>query len=61
MENNSFFCYSTRLYHFLTSLRFKYTSIGVNKNTNKKYWVYEKSELLDSAIVLYNSIKYDYN
>ena len=61
MENNSYYCYSTRLYHFLVSMKFRYVSTGINKNTNKKYWVYNKSEKLDSAIELYNSVKHKYN
>ena len=61
MENNSYYCYSTRLYHFLVSMKFRYVSTGINTNTNKKYWVYNKSEKLDSAIKLYNSVKHKYN
>ena len=61
MKNNSYYCYSTRLYHFLVSMKFRYMSTGINKNTNKKYWVYNKSEKLDSAIELYNSVKHKYN
>lgn len=61
MENNQFFCYSNRLHAFLHALRFRYVSIGINKNTNKNYWVYEKSEDLNSAISLYNSLKYKYS
>lgn len=61
MEHKFFYCYSDRLYHFFASLKFRYESIGVNSNTHKKYWVYTKSQKLDSAIKLYNSIKYKYN
>ena len=46
---------------FLMALKFKYVSVGVNNNTNKKYWVYNKSDKLDSAIELYNSVKHKYN
>lgn len=46
---------------FLMALKFRYISTSVNKNTNKKYWVYEKSADLDSAIELYNSVKHKYN
>lgn len=60
-ENNHFYCYSNRLSCFLISLKFRYISTGINKNTNKKYWVYEKSEKLDDAITLYNSVKHKYN
>lgn len=61
MENNNFYCYSTRMYHFLTALQFIYISVGINNNTNKRYWVYNKSEKLDSAIELYNSVKHRFN
>ena len=61
MDNVYYYCYSTRLYHFLSSLKFRYVSDGVNKSTNKKYWVYQKSPDLDSAIADYNSIKHKYN
>lgn len=61
MESKVFYCYSNRLQHFLAALKFRYESIGVNNNTQKKYWVYDKSDDLDSAIELYNSIKYRYN
>lgn len=60
-ENINFYCYSNRLSYFLMSLKFRYVFVGVNKNTNKKYWVFEKSEKLDDAISLYNSVKHKYN
>lgn len=61
MKNSDYFCYSTRLYHFLVSMKFRYMSVRVNKNTNKKYWTFQKSEKLDSAIELYNSFKHRYS
>lgn len=61
MENNIFYCYSVRLQNFLASMKFQYVSISINHNTNKKYWTYIKSEKLDSAIQMYNSIKHSYN
>ena len=60
MENKYFYCYSDRLHFFLRSLKFRYVSIGTNENTNKKYWTYEKSEMLDSAVELYNTIKHKF-
>lgn len=60
MENKYFYCYSDRLHFFLYSLKFRYVSIGTNENTNKKYWTYEKSGMLDSAIELYNTIKHKF-
>ena len=61
MENNIFYCYSTRLKDFLSSMKFRYSSIGMNGNTNKKYWTYEKSDTLDSAIQTYNNLKHKFN
>lgn len=58
--NNKFYCYSNRLKNFLTALRFEYMSVGTNKNTNKDYWVYQKSGELDEAIAIYNSIKHKF-
>lgn len=57
---NLFFCYSNRLHYWLRALRFKYVSVGINKNTNKNYWTYEKSENLDAAIALYNKYKHQF-
>ena len=61
MVNENFYCYSKRMYHFLSFLGFRYSSIGVNKTTNQRYWVYEKSQKLDYAIETYNSLKYQFN
>lgn len=61
MENNYFYCYSNKMNYFLMALSFRYVSTNINKNTNKKYWVYDKSEKLDSAIELYNSVKHKFN
>ena len=61
MENDIFYCYSNRMNYFLMSMKFRYLSKGINSNTNKEYWTYKKSENLDSAIQMYNSIKHNYN
>ena len=58
MTENIFYCYSNRLHNWLRSLGFKYISVGINKNTNKSYWTYEKSNKLDTAIDLYNQLKH---
>lgn len=60
MENNYFYCYSNKLHYFLISMSFIYVTSGVNGNTNKQYWTYDKSNKLDDAIELYNSIKYKF-
>ena len=61
MANNNFYCYSKRMYHFLSFLGIRYDSVGINSNTNQRYWVYEKSQKLDFAIETYNSLKYQFN
>ena len=61
IEKNFYYCYSTRLYHFLSAMKFRYISIGINQSTNTRYWCYKKSENLDKAISLYNSIKHQFN
>lgn len=61
MRKLNFYCYSDRLYYFLMGLKFQYLFTGINKNTNKRYWVFKKSGLLDDAISLYNSVKHKYN
>lgn len=56
-----FYCYSNRLNYFLLGLKFTFVSTDINKNTNKRFWTYNKSEKLDDAISLYNSVKHKYN
>ena len=58
MNDDLFYCYSNRLHGWLKALHFSYIEEGVNENTNKNYWTYVKSPKLDSAILLYNSLKY---
>ena len=60
MDNNSFYCYSKRLTYFIRSFNIKYLSVGINKNSNTKYYIFEKSDRLDAIIQLYNEIKHLY-
>lgn len=53
-----FYCYSDRLFHFIKAFSIDYISIGVNKNTNNKYYVFLKSKRLDDIINLYNDVKH---
>lgn len=55
-----YYCYSNKLHHFLLGLGERYISVSVNKNTNAKYWTFNKSKQLDEKIELYNSLKYKY-
>lgn len=56
--NNYFYCYSSRMAHFIRAFDIKYIDVGVNSNTNAKYYLFEKSERLDKIINLYNEVKY---
>ena len=44
--------------HFIRAFDIKYVDVGVNSNTNAKYYLFEKSERLDKIINLYNEVKY---
>lgn len=54
---NLFYCYSYRMHLFLRSMNEKYVSVGVNKNTQTKYWTFTKSDRLDSLVKIWVSIK----
>lgn len=55
--NKYFYCYSKRMSLFLRAMKEEYISIGINKNTNMKYWTFTKSDRLDNLISLWNEIK----
>lgn len=56
--NKYFYCYSSKLAHFIRAFDIKYIDVGVNKNTNTKYYLFEKSERLDKVVSLYNEVKH---
>ena len=58
MGENNFYCYSKRLFYFIKAFNIDYLYIGVNKNSNTRYYVFEKSDRLDRIIDLYNKLKY---
>lgn len=55
---NLYYCYSYKLHLFLTSLGFRYVDKSINTNTNTRYFTYEKSEILDRAIMEWNNVKH---
>ncbi|WP_408631363.1 DUF5659 domain-containing protein [Mediterraneibacter hominis] len=59
-KNNIFYCYSKRMSYFIRSFGIQYISIGFNKNTNTKYYIFEKSKQLDKIIQFYNEVKYKF-
>lgn len=57
MQNNIFYCYSKRMSYFLKSMKEKYLYSNINKNTNTRFWAFEKSDRLDFLIELWKEIK----
>lgn len=55
---NLFYCYSNRMAHFIRSFDVRYIDVGINKNTNTKYYVFNKSDKLDKIISLYKEVKF---
>ena len=44
--------------YFIRAFDIKYIDIGINKNSNTKYYIFNKSEKLDKVIDLYNKVKH---
>lgn len=57
MENKYFYCYSIRLKDFLKSQGLTYITKGINTNSGKPYFMFEKSDFLDVIIRKWNEIK----
>jgi Domain of unknown function (DUF5659) len=57
LENKYFYCYSVRLKDFLKSKGFNYITKALNPNSKKPYFLFEKSEELDKAIIRWNEVK----
>ncbi len=59
-ENENYYCYSFRLYHFLRAFSEKCMDSQIHQKTQRRYWVFHKSERLDRLIAAYNSMKHDF-
>lgn len=60
-QNEYFYCYSLRLYHFICAFGGRCEGSSINHVSNSRYWTFFKSEELDRVIELYNSVKHKYN
>ena len=61
MDNGvNFYCYSLKLFHFLSAFSEKCYISKINKVSNTRYWVFRKSERLDNLIDVYNNVKHRY-
>jgi len=62
MENeNYFYCYSLRLFHYISAFGEKCCASKINTRSKTRYWVFRKSERLDRIIDSYNHVKYSFS
>lgn len=57
-DNVNFYCYSLKLFHFLSAFGEKCYVSKINSVSNTRYWLFKKSERLDKIIALYNKVKH---
>lgn len=60
MTNENFYCYSLRLFHFLSAFGEKCYTSRVNSVSHKRYWVFHKSPRLDTLINTYDDMKHKF-
>ena len=59
-QNNNFYCYSLRLFHYLCAFNEKKKEKKINKVSGNRYWVFHKSDRLDKIINSYNEMKHSF-
>ena len=57
-DTNVFYCYSLKLFYFISAFGEKCNASKINKLSGKRYWVFNKSERLDKIISQYNELKH---
>lgn len=60
-DNKIFYCYSLRLFHYISAFGLKCSCSKKNALSGKRYWVFNKSEKLDRIIESYNNVKHKFN
>jgi len=60
-EENVYFCYSLRLFHYLSAFNERCITSKINSRSGKRYWTFMKSERLDRIIESYNKTKYSFS
>ena len=53
IANNFFFCYSINLLRYLRNNNIENIAKGVNPKTNRIYWMFQRSNELDTYLNLY--------
>lgn len=56
-KEDLFYCYSINLFHFLKANGFYYLYRGLNTNTNKNYWIFERSPMFLEALTIFTNNK----
>lgn len=57
----NFYCYSLRLFHYLSAFDEKCSASRISKTSGNRYWVFKKSNRLDKIIQSYNATKHNFN
>lgn len=57
-DNTNFYCYSLRLYHFLSAFGEVCYASKLNSVSHNRYWVFKKSDRVDKIIELYDKVKH---
>ena len=50
MNNKYFYCYSYPLKKYLNKNNLNYITKAIHEKTNKKYWIFESSDALNSLL-----------
>jgi hypothetical protein len=54
MNNDFYYCYSTKLHDFLRENGVRYICAGLNENTLRKFWQYRRSDELNGLLAQWN-------
>lgn len=60
-NSDCFFCYSLRLFHFLSAFGEKCATSKIHPVSGCRYWIFTKSTRLDELIKFWNEVKHKYN
>lgn len=60
-SNDNFYCYSLRLFHYLSAFGERCMTSKINSLSGKRYWVFKKSQRLDEIIKSYNNEKHNFS
>lgn len=61
MDNKEkFYCYSLRLFHYLSAFNEKCYGSKISTTSGNRYWIFAKSDRLDKIIQSYNKNKHKF-